>query len=279
MHILTFDVEEWYYLYTYPYKYLTNRSREIPLSLERETRKIFRLLEDKNCKATFFWLGEEAERYPMLVRELKDHGHEIGVHSFSHLKIEQMGKNAFKMNLEKAVKTIEDIAGQKVTSYRAPFFSLTWKSLWALEILKDLGIECDSSTVEKRHIGSQNIPATPFIIKNNGIALKEFPATSFPVFRFDFKYASSGYFRVTPYNFLYHKMSTSPYLLSYFHPRDFDRAIHKKIRWNPYLRLKYRIGAGQAFMQLDKLSDVIPWVSLQEAQNLINWDEVKVIEI
>lgn len=279
MHILTFDVEEWYYLFHHPHRYLALREKESSVSLESITRKIFRFLEEKKLKATFFWVGEDAERYPGLVRELKDYGHEIGVHSFSHIKIEPMGKDIFRANLEKAVDIIQDITGQKVTSYRAPFFSLNRKSLWLPEILKGAGIECDSSTVENRRIGGRIVPSAPFIFKNKGIAIKEFPVTSFSVFHFDFKYGGSGYFRITPYKFLDRRFRSSPYVMSYFHPRDFDLSIHKKIYRNPYLKFKYRIGTHRAFQNLNKLSETISWTSLERADRKINWDIAEIIEI
>lgn len=280
MHILTFDMEEWYYLYHNPYRYLVRQETGGSFSLERITRKIFRFLEEKNFKATFFWQGGEARRYPTLVRELKEHGHEIGIHPFPHLKIERMGRKVFKTNVEKAIKTLEDIAGEKVTSYRAPFFSLTRKSTWALEILKDLGIECDSSTVVGRRFGNRFLPPTPCLIKKDDRTLmKEFPVTSFPIFRFDFKYGGSGYFRITPYKILDRRLATAPYVMSYFHPRDFDLYIHKKIKGNLYLKVKYRVGAQRAFRNLNKLSESLSWTSLEQANSKINWDKAEIIEL
>ncbi len=279
MHILTFDIEAWYHLYTRPYKHVILQKDQFSTSLERETRRIFHLMEEKNIKATFFWLGEDAERLPGLVRELNDYGHEIGVHSFSHLKIREMDRMTFKVNTEKVLKTIEDMTGEKVKSYRAPDFSMTVKDIWALEVLKDLGIERDCSIIAGSRFGNRIIPDAPFFIKNNGIIMKEFPVSSIPVFRHNFKYAGSGYFRITPYKFLYRKITTSPYVMSYFHPRDFDTDIHEKIKWNPYLKLKYRISTDRAFRNLDKLSEQVPWISLHEAENRINWDTVEVVEI
>ena len=250
-----------------------------PYSLEWETNRIFHFLEEKNIKATFFWLGSDAERNSLLVRELNDYGHEIAVHSFSHLKIGKTNKMNFKINTEKAVKTIEDILGKKVKSYRAPNFSLTGKNIWALEILKELGIERDCSTAIGRSIGNVVLPPAPFIIKHNGIAMKEFPASSLSILGNEYKYAGSGYFRITPYKLLYHKMTTAPYLMSYFHPRDFDSLIHKKIGWNPYLKFKYRIGTQRAFQNLNKLSDEIPWTSVQDACSIVDWNKAKMIQI
>ncbi len=279
LHILTFDIEEWYHLYNHPERYLNGQRGKYPYSLEWETNRIFNFLEERNIKATFFWLGVEAERHPLLIRKLIDYGHEIGVHSFSHLKIGKMDKMNFKRNTEKAVKTIEDFTGEKVKSYRAPNFSLTKKRIWALEILKELGIERDSSTVVRRQFGNQLLPPAPIIIKHNGIAMQEFPVSSLSMLWYEYKYASSGYFRITPYKFLNHKMTTAPYLMSYFHPRDFDLLIHKKIGGNPYLKFKYRIGTQHAFQNLNRLSENIYWISLQDASQSMNWEKADVIQI
>ena len=279
MHILTFDIEAWYHLYPKSYKHIILPKDLYPLSLEKETRKIFHLLEQKNLKATFFWLGGDAKKHPGLVRELYNYGHEIGVHSFSHLRIKEMDKITFKLNTEKTLKIIEDITGEKVKSYRAPDFSITKNDLWALEILKDLGFERDCSTIAGSHFGGRIIPSAPFLIKNNGVVLKEFPVSSFSFLSYNFKYGGSGYFRITPYRFLYRKMTTSPYVMSYFHPRDFDTMIHKKIKWNPYLKLKYRMGARRAFRHLGQLFEVFPWIPLREAENRMDWEEAEVVEI
>lgn len=249
------------------------------MSLERETRRIFHLLEKNNLKATFFWLGEDAATHPGLVRELHDYGHEIGAHAYSHLRIQEMDEITFQVNTENVLKTLEDITGEKVKSYRAPNFSIRKKDVWALEILQDLGIERDCSTIAGSHFGDKILPSEPFLIKNNGVVLKEFPVSSFPLLGHSFKYAGSGYFRIASSRFLNQKIATSPYVMSYFHPRDFDMKIHKKIKGNPYLKLKYRVGAGRAFRRLGQLSEEIPWLSLQEAENGVDWDAVEVVEI
>jgi polysaccharide deacetylase family protein (PEP-CTERM system associated) len=274
---LTFDIEEWYHLYKHPEKFLSEHRKAYRFSLEKETIKIFHILEEKNLKATFFWLGEEAKKYPSLLRELNNGGHEIGVHSFSHAKIGETSRNIFRFNTERAVKTIEDITGEKVKSYRAPVFSLAEGNLWALEILKELGIEYDSSTVIKRYIGSRSIPSAPFLIRNQGIIMKEFPVSSFSLLGLDFKYGS-GYFRISPYKSLNHKLTTSPYVMSYFHPRDFDKSIHRKIEISPYLKMKYRIGTQRALHNLIKLSGKTSWTSVREAAEKVDWDKADILE-
>ncbi|MBE0649567.1 MAG: polysaccharide deacetylase family protein [Bacteroidales bacterium] len=279
MHILTFDIEEWYHLYDHPKRFLTSQKNSHGFSLVKETNRIFRLLEEKNLKATFFWVGEEAQKYPLLVKELNKCGHEVGVHSLSHSKISRENQKMFKTNTEIAVKTIEDIIGVKVKSYRAPAFSLTNESLWALEVLTDLGIEYDNSTVVRKNLGGQIIPSTPFIIKNKDIMMKEFPVNSFSLFGFNYKYGGSGYFRVAPYKFLNPRLISSPYLMSYFHPRDFDKSIHRKIGPNPLLKLKYRLGTQRAFRNLETLSKDILWTSIRDAAKKVNWDKTKIIEV
>ena len=279
MHILTFDIEAWYYLYNHPERFLRLPEKRSPGFLEKETTRIFHFLEERDLKATFFWLGADAKPCSSLVRKLHDSGHEIGVHSFFHAKIGAIDPGMFRSDTERAVKTLEDITGEKIKSYRAPIFSLTDESLWALEILHSLGIENDSSMVTGRQLGSRRVPSQPFLISNKGMVMKEFPVTAFQMYGFDFRYSGSGFFRIAPYRFLHRKMTASGYVMSYFHPRDFDLHIHRKIKWNPYLKFKYRIGAKRAFDNMGRLSEENRWTSLRDSSQSVDWNMAEVMNL
>ena len=248
-------------------------------NLERNTDRICQFLEEKNLKASFFWLGSEAKRYPELVRKINALGHEIGVHSFYHIKVNELSENVFRENTSKAIETLEDISGKKVKAYRAPGLSMNEKTLWAFETLIDLGIEMDSSLLTGQFVDNKRIPNQPFIADFNGLKIREFPISSFPFLNHSFNYGGSGYFRISPYKFLQKRITKSPYIMSYFHPRDFDLNIHRKISGNPYLKLKYRIGAENAFQKLEKLSEKVNWISLEKASGQMNWCDAKIVRL
>ena len=128
-------------------------------------------------------------------------------------------------DLEKSIKTLEDITGKKVRSFRAPGFSITTKNLWAFDALHSLGIEIDSSIfpASRAHGGMKKfIVSKPSIIKYNGIKLKEFPINTQNLLGYPFIFSGGGYFRLFPYRLIKKFTDNSDYIMTYFHPRDFD---------------------------------------------------------
>ena len=139
---------------------------------------IFNIIDTANVSATFFVVGWMAEKYPTLIREISERGYETGSHTHLHQLAFEQNKNTFYKDVEKSIKTIEDCTGKKVTSFRAPGFSITEKNKWAFEVLYELGItkDCSVFPASRAHGGlpEYNL-AKPSPIKYSGISLKEFP--------------------------------------------------------------------------------------------------------
>lgn len=150
-NVLTIDVEE----YFHPSEVQTSVPMQawstLPSRVENETRLILDLLDQHNVKATFFILGWVAERYPTLVRRIWEAGHEIGCHSYAHQLVYDLTPATFRQDLMRAVRTIEDACGFSPHSYRAPSYSVTERSMWALEILVECGFTHDSSIFPISH--------------------------------------------------------------------------------------------------------------------------------
>ena len=141
-HGLSIDVEDYYQVILKDYCSLdTDPSPEV----DRNTRWILDLLCGRRVQATFFVLGTVAKRYPNLIRRMADEGHEIGVHGYDHRQIFTMSPQEFSSDIRKARQLIEDCTGQQVVGYRAPAFSITRDSYWALDILAAEGFLYDSS--------------------------------------------------------------------------------------------------------------------------------------
>ncbi len=278
MHILTFDIEDWFHTFDKAYYNRPALWETLSPSLEKNVSHICEFLDERDLKATFFWLGWEGEIHKNLIREIAGQGHEMAAHSFLHRKLESMGHEGFRQDTERVIKTLEDVTGKKVKSYRAPGMSVNKNTLWAFEILAELGIEQDSSLLAGRrlHYKSTVIPPAPCIIYYNGIQIKEFPVVGIPLLGKSFNYSSSGYFRISPYCWLKKNLLEADYSLLYFHPRDFDTEIHHRQN-NLYLKLKYRMGTHGALQKLAKISDKVVLISLQEAENRISWNEVQKI--
>jgi polysaccharide deacetylase family protein (PEP-CTERM system associated) len=280
VHILTFDIEDWFHTFDKAYYNRPALWETLSTSLEKNVSHICEFLDERNLKATFFWLGWEGEIHKNLIRKVAGRGHEMAAHSFLHRKLESMGPEGFRRDTERVIKTLEDITGRKVKSYRAPGMSVNKNTLWAFEILASLGIQQDSSLIAGSGLGPgvRLIPPEPCIIDYNGIQIKEFPVVGIPLLGKSFNYSSSGYFRISPYRWLKRNLLKADYSLLYFHPRDFDTKIHH-CQDNLYLKLKYRIGTRGALQKLAKISDKAELISLQEAEKRISWNEVQKIAL
>ncbi len=133
---------------------------------ERSTEKLLRILAEFRTSATFFVLGWTAQRHPSLVRRIRQSGHEVGCHSFAHRLVYRCTPEEFREDTRHAKAVIEDILGEAILCYRAPSFSITRKSLWAMEILAEEGFRYDSSMfpILRDRYGIPNIPRHTFRI-------------------------------------------------------------------------------------------------------------------
>jgi polysaccharide deacetylase family protein (PEP-CTERM system associated) len=109
------------------------------------TRKVISFLKEHNSNATFFVLGRLAERHPTIVKEIIDAGYELASHGYAHIPVGEMTPEEFEYDVKKSIEVLEDISNKKINCFRARSFSITSQTAWAFDILKSLGISCDSS--------------------------------------------------------------------------------------------------------------------------------------
>ncbi|MBK5284188.1 MAG: polysaccharide deacetylase family protein, partial [Bacteroidia bacterium] len=175
----TVDFEDWYQGIELP---ISEWSKHEP-RIEQGLSKVIELLDKHQCKATFFTLGWIAEKYPQLVKRLAGEGHELGSHSYSHEKVYNQSHKEFREEIRRTKNIIEDISGKAVTTHRSPFFSITSKCLWALDILAEEGytIDCSVSPIKTWRYGISTCPDEIFRIKENNII--EFPVSKFRLLR------------------------------------------------------------------------------------------------
>jgi len=197
VNALTIDFEDWY------------QGLEIPLDrwsgfedrLERGARRTLEVFAGAGVRATFFVLGAAAERHPQLVREIVAAGHEVGTHGWSHTLIYNQEPGVFRAELERSIKLLQDLTGAPILGHRAPFFSITKRSLWALDFLRELGIRYDSSIypVYNYRYGIEDAPRWPHTLAGEGPPLQEFPITTWKVMGRNLPIAGGAYFRIYPY--------------------------------------------------------------------------------
>lgn len=180
-NIISVDVED--YFQVEAFSGVINRSEwaNFPCRVEANTKRILDLFDELNVHGTFFILGWVADRYPGLVREIVRRGHEPASHSYWHRLVYTLSPEEFREDTEKSKNCIEQAAGEAVYGHRAPSFSITSRSSWALDILAELGFQYDSSVFPVKHdvYGVPAAPRVPFQIMTKFGPIVEFPMTTF----------------------------------------------------------------------------------------------------
>jgi polysaccharide deacetylase family protein (PEP-CTERM system associated) len=168
--------------------------------VEDNTRRLLDLFAAREVEATFFILGWVAERFPGLVREIVAAGHEVACHSYWHRLIYQLNPKDFREDTRQSKDIIEQIAGVPIYGYRAPTYSIVSSSLWALEILVEIGFTYDSSIFPIHHdrYGIPSAPRAPFRIRTPAGALSEYPLTTFRFAGRSLPVGGGGYLRLLP---------------------------------------------------------------------------------
>lgn len=282
MNILTFDIEEWFHILDNESTKYENNWLNFESRIHRNMDLIFEILDKRKLKPTFFVLGWVAQKYPEIINQIVKRGIEIGSHTHLHQLVFENDKKTFYKDVERSIKTLEDCSGNKVRCFRAPGFSITEKNKWAFEILYDLGIEIDSSIfpAKRSHGGLPNLKINyPVKIKYNGVSLKEFPINYYSLLNSKVVYSGGGYFRIMPYSLIKKFTKKSNYIMSYFHPRDFDfeQPIIKEL--SKYRKFKSYVGLKNCKFKLEKWLDDFKFININFADSLIDWKEIKTFKL
>ena len=234
------------------------------------TRRILDLLEKHNVHATFFILGWVADRYPELAREIVARGHEPACHSFWHRLIYKLTPAEFRADTLQAKTAIEQATGMVVSGYRAPSYSVTKQSLWALDILAELGFEYDSSVFPIRHdiYGIPDAPRTPYEVTTPSGSIMEWPITTFRTGgEHNWPVGGGGYLRMLP--FWYTRMGVERALgenipaIVYTHPWEIDPA-QPRIQAGMRSRLRHYSRLETTYGKLDRLLTLQRFTSFRD---------------
>ena len=233
LNVLTIDVEDYFQVNAFSKCIRYEDWGTYECRVERNTHRLLDILDaadrTPSVKATFFVLGWVAERYPILVKEIKARGHEVASHGCNHQIISAMSPEQFREDVRRSKFILEDLTGDAVAGYRAPNYSMGRGQLRALEILAEEGYRYDSSIYPIHHdtYGMPDAPRFPFTIVFNGngnssrsardsswavdsspyaLRLKpyadsliEFPLSTVRLFSVNIPVSGGGYFRLFPY--------------------------------------------------------------------------------
>lgn len=250
-NILTVDVEDWFHICGVESIGDHRSWHKYEPRIIQNIVNLLNIFSAHQAKGTFFVLGWIAEKFPELVSKIGKRGHEIATHGYGHQLIHQQTPEEFTDDLEKSLMILKGITGQQISGYRAPSFSITNKSLWALEILERYGLKYDSSVFPTTRTdgGLPGAQIFPYKVDlKEGKKIWEFPVSVISFFKFRLAYSGGGYFRLLPYSLIKGQIkkannSGKPALI-YLHPREIDVGQPKlrlpwKRQFKCYVNIKY----------------------------------------
>lgn len=226
------------------------------------TRKLLAKFEQFGVQGTFFVLGWVAERHPELVRDIAARGHEIACHGYSHRLVYEQSAQEFREETIRAKRLLEDITGSKVRGYRAASYSIVRESLWALDILVELGFDYDSSIFPVRHdrYGIPGAARVPHRISTPGGAkIVEWPLATARILGLRLPVAGGGYFRLLPYWLSrwglasINRSELQPFIF-YLHPWEIDPG-QPRIAASALSRFRHYTNLAKCEERLERLLD------------------------
>lgn len=226
-HVLSFDVEEHFQVSAFWSDARRQQWDRLESRVERNTFRLAELLAHFETKATFFVLGWVAERHPGLIKALAKQGHEIASHGYGHELVTNQTAREFRDDARRAKCILEDLTGETVYGYRAPSFSITDRTPWALAILVEEGYLYDSSIYARFH-RSEKVEVKRGVreIVTTAGNIFEVALPTANLFGIQFPIAGGGYFRLIPYStsriFLRQLEKAGTQFVTYLHPWEID---------------------------------------------------------
>jgi len=200
VNAMTIDVEDYFHVSVFDGLVPRHAWEGMESRVCANTERLLEIFDDANVQATFFILGWVAERFPGLVRAIAEQGHEIASHGYGHRLVYDLTPRAFREDVRRAKDLLETTAGERVYGYRAPSYSVTPKSLWALDVLIEEGYTYDASIFPIHHdrYGIPISPRQPYVLHRTA-KLVEAPGSTVRCGPFNLPIGGGGYFRILPY--------------------------------------------------------------------------------
>ncbi len=205
LNALTIDVEDYYQVSGFESHIRFEQWPDYESRVVGNTWRLLEMLHFHRVKATFFTLGWIAERYPQVVLAIHKEGHEIASHGYRHRLVYNMSREEFRQDTERSKGVLEDLCGVPVVGYRAASYSIIQETLWALDVLHELGFQYDSSIFPIHHdrYGIPDASRFPYYhMLSEGRKLLEFPLSTVRFMGRNVPIAGGGYLRLFPYRFI-----------------------------------------------------------------------------
>jgi polysaccharide deacetylase family protein (PEP-CTERM system associated) len=272
-NVFSVDLEEWFCVY--------NLSEAIPFDqwagcesrVEKPTLAILDLLARHRYEATFFVLGWVAERHPDLIREVERRGHEIASHSYAHRLITKMTPDEFRSDLGRSLEVLAKLATRPVSGFRAPSFSVTRRTWWSLEIMREMGIRYDSSVFPIGFHPDYGVPDSQLVPHQVAEGVWELPMSVALVAGRRIPCCGGGYFRQFPYPLTRRLMracnAQGRSVMFYLHPWELDPG-QPRVALPLIKRIRHYNNLDKTMARLERLFEDFSFTS---ARNLYgsNW--------
>ncbi|MYM62026.1 XrtA system polysaccharide deacetylase [Pseudomaricurvus sp. HS19] len=267
---MTVDVEDYFQVSAFENTIHRDQWDSIPCRVEANTDSILQLFDEAGLKATFFVLGWVAERYPALVRNIVDQGHELASHGYAHKRALLQTRDEFYQDVGRSKQCLEDIGGVEVVGYRAPSYSISKKNLWAHDILADCGYRYSSSVVPVNHdlYGIPDASRFPYRVSEG--RLLEIPISTVPVAGRNFNCGGGGWFRLFPYGVSrwairqVNRADRAPSIF-YFHPWEIDPEQPRVEGAGMKSVFRHYLNLSRTMPRLQRLVRDFDWVPMKDA--------------
>ena len=269
-NIFTIDTEDWFHA-NYEDGLFQNDST-VKSTVVKNTEVYLEALKRNHSTATFFVLGFVAEQHPDLIKRISADGHEIASHGYAHQLVYRQTPDEFREDVHRSKCMLEDLVGKEVIGYRAPSWSITEDSLWALSILEEEGFLYDSSIFPFKNFlyGISGAPRFPFRAcryNEQAGSLIEIPPSTIRIPGMNIPFSGGFYFRVLPYMLIdrcTRKGNRDGHsVIFYLHPREIDPK-QPRLKLNKRDALIHYYGIGQCEHKLNKILEKFPCKSIQQ---------------
>ncbi len=236
----TIDTEDWFHA-NYEEGLFSNQGSVLS-TVEANVDRYLELFDAYDVKATFFVLGFVAEEHVGMVRKIAQQGHEIASHGYGHQLVYKQTPEEFREDIRKSKVILEDVVGEPVIGYRAPSWSITEESLWALSILEEEGFAYTSSIFPTKNY-LYGIPYAPRFVHDSKVYGQDLKLIHIPPTtkqmgksKLSIPFSGGAYFRLVPEVIIdrwtkYINNQENQPVIFYLHPREIDPS-------QPRLKLK-----------------------------------------
>jgi polysaccharide deacetylase family protein (PEP-CTERM system associated) len=264
---MTVDVEDWFQVQAFAGSIPRGDWDTLERRVESNTDRFLQMFADASVHATFFTLGWVADRHPALVRRIVAAGHELASHGYAHRLAHEQTPDAFREDVGRARRLLEDVGGVPVVGYRAPTFSINTRNPWAFGVLADEGHAYSSSIYPIRHdlYGMPDAPRGPHRVADG--RLLEIPMTTVQVGSRNLPCAGGGYFRLLPYvlfRLALRRANVEQSGIFYTHPWEIDPGQPRNTAAPRMSQFRHYVNIGRTAHRIGRLLRDFEWDRVDE---------------